>query len=204
MKIKEGIFMHFQSHLLIGKVIHEFILDNYGVNLNPVLLIYGCIKPDISPKLINIPHYKEKSFSIISNRINALQKTTLPKNQKEMTSFSMELGIIIHYITDYFCYAHNNKDTNKLSEHFIYEINLHSDLRKYLSKEFNTGSIGLSLDDKDALETSLVEYIQLKHECYLKEIPKTYVDVRYALEVNCVLALSIITSAIIKGYPQVA
>ncbi|QGU95887.1 hypothetical protein GOM49_13000 [Clostridium bovifaecis] len=50
----------------------------------------------------------------------------------------MELGIVVHYLTDYFCYPHNNKKYDFKPIHFIYENRLAYALRKINVEELSS------------------------------------------------------------------
>lgn len=192
------------SHSLIGKTVHKYILDNLGFNLSLADIKYGCMKPDFYPKLMAIPHYKNESFEVISQMILSLQKTKIPVSSKQINHFSMELGVILHYITDYFCYPHNNDHLDKISSHFIYEINLDKELRKYISVSSGILNINLYVEDHNNLKSSLIDFIEGKHKQYLESCPSMNNDIRYGLQACCVVALGIITSVILKSSQEVA
>jgi hypothetical protein len=193
------------SHLLIGRTVYNFILNNFGFKLNYNSLEIGCIKPDISTELINIPHYKEKSFDFIIEKINSLKEVALPESQRELKKFSCDLGIVLHYISDYFCYAHNDKLMDRMPQHFFYEMNLELELRKYLTKSsFKSMDIYLTKEDHNNLKKSLICYINEKHKQYTEEKSRVSNDIYYTLQVNHVVALQIITASIVKAFPEVA
>ncbi|MFL0268757.1 zinc dependent phospholipase C family protein [Candidatus Clostridium radicumherbarum] len=192
------------SHNLIGKTIHKYILDNLGFRLELRDLRYGCMKPDFAPKLIAIPHYKNESFEIISDMILALQNTPLPVNSKQLKHFSAELGVVLHYITDYFCYPHNNKRIDKMPVHFFYELNLDRELRKYVSSPLEVINNNLDLKAYNNINVSIIDFIELKHRQYMKECPSLLNDVVYGLQCCYVVAIGIINSLIIQGSHEAA
>lgn len=192
------------SHSLIGKTIYKYISHDFRINLSLVDIKNGCMKPDFYPKLMAIPHYKNESFEIISQMILSLQNTKLPVSPKQIRHFSNELGVILHFITDYFCYPHNNQVLDKLPAHLIYEINLHKELKKYISSSSEVLDINLNVEDYSNLNTSLIYFIEGKHKQYMEDNPSLLNDVIYGLQACCVVALGIITSVILKSSQEAA
>jgi hypothetical protein len=196
--------MQVYSHLLIARKIHKYILDNLGFNMSLNNLKYGCIKPDFSPKLARIPHYKKDSFYFISELITKMESCQLPNTVGEMNLLSSQLGVILHYIIDYFCFAHNNIFMNKIIPHFIYEVNLGSELKKYLSSYENLPDIELTEEDNINVKKSIIDYIENKHQEYLSDIQSIENDIYYSLQVCEVVTLQLITSMSSKTLMGVA
>jgi hypothetical protein len=162
------------------------------------------MKPDFLPKLIAIPHYKNESFGIVSDMILALQNTPLPVNSKQLKHFSAELGVVLHYVTDYFCYPHNNESIDKMPLHFFYELNLDRELRKYLSSHLEVINNNLDFKAYNNKNVSLIDFIELKHRQYMKECPSLLNDVVYGLQCCYVVAIGIINSLITQGSQEAA
>lgn len=192
------------SHSLIGKTIHKYVKDNLGFNLSAADLKYGCIKPDFHPKLIAISHYKSKSFDTIAQMIISLQNSKLPLSSKDVSHFSTELGVILHYIADYFCYAHNNKNIDKLPAHLFYEINLDRELKKYLSSTSGLLNEKFPLEACGAIENPLVAFIEERHKEYMKEHPSPLNDVIYGLQACCTTASGIVGAVILSAKREAA
>lgn len=117
------------SHFIIAKALYKSFSKNLNIELDLNSFRYGCIKPDFTPSLMRISHYKDKSFEKICSRITSLENNTFPETKEDMKKFSMELGIVAHYLTDYFCYPHNNKKYDFKPIHFMYENRLAYALR---------------------------------------------------------------------------
>ena len=54
------------NHRQIGKTVFSAISKSHVVKLDEKSLTYGCIKPDLVPRLRAIPHYKEKSSDFVN------------------------------------------------------------------------------------------------------------------------------------------
>lgn len=106
--------MKFKQHIDMGK----YILENNIIktfNVNRAAYLFGNIAPD---------------FNCIypAHRLNTTEKRfykRIRKTKKAQTDLikSYNLGIVTHYICDYFCYAHNIKSLGFI--HKKYETNLY-------------------------------------------------------------------------------
>lgn len=191
------------SHSLVAKAVHKCVLDNLGFNLTLTDVKFGCMKPDFFPKLIALPHYKEKSFKAIAQMIWELQNAK-PTGLKEIRNFSMELGVVLHYISDYFCYAHNNKVLDRMPSHLFYEISLDIELRKYLSNALSDLHIDMNEEDHRNLNISIVEYIEGKHKQYMEDCHSLRNDVTYGMQACYITAISIVTAMMVNNMKEAA
>jgi hypothetical protein len=117
--MKGGIRMNFLTHIMISKALYRQLSKR--MDLDRAAFSYGNIKPDLSPKCLRDPHLLENYLFIVATRSNQL----IGKNpgQKE---FSADLGVICHYICDFFCYYHLDRRLyHRLFNHFMYEVRLH-------------------------------------------------------------------------------
>lgn len=123
--------MLIQSHSLIAENVYNHLQQHLGIELQKGFFIYGNIKPDIAPRLFKIPHYIDESLPFISNEICQLSNTPLSKDQINLKQFSIQLGVITHYIADYFCHPHHDREAFKarLFEHLKYETLLHEHMK---------------------------------------------------------------------------
>lgn len=115
------------THSFISRKVRQIVLDELGIKLSKKKLEYGSIMPDLVPKLRNIRHFKEDSIQFVLDSIEELKSTPFSFEKKKIKKFSKKLGIILHYLCDYFCFAHNNKLLiDNIYKHLLYEnrINL--------------------------------------------------------------------------------
>lgn len=111
--------MNLVTHIAISKILYNN-LDGI-VDLDKRAFVYGNIKPDLTHKLLRNPHTLENYFLIVCNSAERLMNNKLP-----LQEFSFELGIICHYVCDFFCQYHLGDELfHKFREHFIYELKLH-------------------------------------------------------------------------------
>lgn len=188
--------MFIQTHRLIGRIICRTLFENNGIKINGKAFKYGCIKPDISPKLSVMAHEKEGSFEFICEKIERLEKLPMPENKKELKVYSIELGIIIHFITDYFCAAHNYDKYRKIPEHFIYENKLAKNFPKIVNDEYFRIMWNMTYKNLSSVNVNIINFVEELHKEYSEHQTNVYIDIRYSLEACMVVASSIVSKAI--------
>ncbi len=125
-----------QTHKIISEHLYQNVKSYLGVELNKNSLIIGSIKPDFTPHLLKLDHFKPQSFNFIMDEIYRLSQLRIEGNQHFIKEFSTQIGVVTHFIADFFCLPHNDRVTYRKStiiNHIIYETRLHK-----LYKEFNT------------------------------------------------------------------
>ena len=95
--------MKMLQHIKIAKITAENLNNNIDkkFKLDKVVFCLGSIYPDLNCI------YPAHRLSSTSNRIS--KKIKLIDKYGDGIIKSFNLGIITHYISDLFCYAHNNK-----------------------------------------------------------------------------------------------
>ncbi|WFR59560.1 zinc dependent phospholipase C family protein [Anaerocolumna sp. AGMB13025] len=139
----------------------------------------GSILPDCVPSFITRKHNIEETFEILRKEI--LKITDNYDIDRGFTGYySRHLGVITHYIADYFTFPHNEIFTGSLKEHCSYEKDLKFAFKSYvLSDEAVIGR------EKSALFKTVDEillFIKEMHEEYLKAIKVIKVDCMYIVE----------------------
>lgn len=110
--------MKLKQHIAIGKLVFDEIVssgiepDRYKLMKTPFLI--GNIAPDLNcvypaHRLVTTEHRFYKRLKVSASTEFIMLK-------------SFTLGVITHYICDYFCYAHNNESVGV--KHKKYETNL--------------------------------------------------------------------------------
>lgn len=116
--------------------------------------IWGCVKPDCVPKYKFIKHYFDESIDMVVEKIVYLSSLTLEDIYYNVTvgKFSEELGVICHFLCDFFCAPHyyrwEFKSTGAVKRHMLYEKKLAK-----LAKSFKqNGVINTNIRPSDAKE----------------------------------------------------
>lgn len=112
------------THRLIGENIYKSVLLNNKIRLDKRWLIWGSVLPDLMPKYMKQKHFFSVSYDYILNMIEKLYNDS---NNISMKEFSIRLGIITHYVSDFFCTPHNDRAYyhNHIKEHMQFETKLH-------------------------------------------------------------------------------
>ena len=110
------------QHIKIARITAENLKNNVDKNfkLDKIVFYLGSIYPDLNCI------YPAHRLSSTSNRIS--KKIKLIDRYEDGIIKSFNLGIITHYISDYFCYAHNNKSLG--IKHREYEKGLNNFFNK--------------------------------------------------------------------------
>ena len=126
--------MILNTHLIISNALIENLDSNKSFFLSEKNFIYGNIKPDMTSKYFFHKHYLKESFDMIINKIKSLCKLSLDFIEKNfsISKFSQELGVICHFLCDFFCVPHSKRweFSHSLKKHVIYENQLQTFAKK--------------------------------------------------------------------------
>jgi len=120
--------------LLMGT--HKLFANNFLIYadsemvglINEKKFIWGNVKPDYVSKYKLKKHFYDESIEMILNKIDFLSSMSVEEISHEYgkKKFSAELGVVCHFLSDYFCYAHDKRWNlkNALKRHVLYEKHL--------------------------------------------------------------------------------
>ncbi|MDW7670364.1 MAG: zinc dependent phospholipase C family protein [Bacillota bacterium] len=116
-----------QTHAIIAGIIVDDIYQEHHVKLNKTQLLYGSIKPDFYSGFPKLKHFKPESFNTICQDISAISASKMDNNRATVARLSQQIGVVTHYVADYFCVPHNDRETyhNHIIDHIRYENKLH-------------------------------------------------------------------------------
>ena len=125
------------THSIISINIIDDLKKKHNIDINNPSFIWGNIKPDIVKTYIKDRHYRDESIDSVTKRIVEMSNInpTDINSKTKIREFLVRLGIIAHYLSDYFCLPHNNRwrfFEGYTKEHILYETKLES-----ASKQFN-------------------------------------------------------------------
>jgi hypothetical protein len=96
------------THKILSAVIYNKVQENTNFQLEYKYFLWGNIQPDISPGLVLKSHYKSDSLDFVINKI--LKLSNFPPvafdNKQIYSHFSRDIGIVSHFLCDFFCYPH--------------------------------------------------------------------------------------------------
>ena len=122
--------MILNTHLTISNALIENLDSSKSFFISEKNFIYGNIKPDMTSKYVLHKHYLKESFDKIKKKIKSLCKLSLDFIEKyfSISKFSQELGVICHFLCDFFCVPHSQRweFSHSFKKHVIYEKDLQS------------------------------------------------------------------------------
>lgn len=171
------------THKIIAQNIITNLYDDKIILINDKHFIWGNLKPDMVSKYKLIKHYKDETLPVIIRKIEYLASLTFEDIRKwyPKNSFNQELGVICHFLCDFFCVPHHQRWEFKhsMNKHIKYEREL-----DVVAKEFK-----FSNDRDNMLKyKSVKEFINDFQEEY-----KNRVDYKNDLEYAAYICNSIVT-----------
>ncbi len=122
------------SHTRVANLLLAHIEAETGVTFDTNAFRYGNLKPDLTGTYLTKRHYPSIMFEAVKDKIRAFCKnyTIQDVNGREL---SVDLGEICHYLTDFFCYPHNDDIyPHNLLAHYIYEKRVALCLKRSLTE----------------------------------------------------------------------
>ena len=112
--------MNIIVHLLIAQSIRKTVYRQIGERLSLSGFLYGNILPDLSAEYDGMPHYLKNSLGFV---VDSAARFSNGENAR-LSSFdyAREAGVITHYLSDFFCYAHSERYTYGICRHHLYEL----------------------------------------------------------------------------------
>lgn len=182
------------THLIIADIIYKYLIVKTNMKLDWPSFAYGNIRPDLDKGFIRCAHTFEDSINVIEAYSEELMKSRVL-----LKEFSMHLGVICHFICDYFCLYHSKKYWKRDPlGHAIHEIKLHS---RFLLLSAN-GSIRFK--HIKASEESLKDLVIRLQEGYNLGQESIEKDIKYSLAAaSSVCEMIIYSSRFYKLYSKV-
>lgn len=170
--------MRKKSHLSVAGYIVDVMNDDM---LNHHLAFrFGSLVPDLVPSFITTKHRIDLTFSKLEEKINRVLEEY--DSDKGITlGLAKDLGIITHYLADYFTFPHNIEYPGTLAEHIQYEAQLKDDFKAFVTymREAQVKFQQIAL--KSAEE--ICAFIKKCHEEYLQAVKTIQNDCHYILKI---------------------
>ena len=104
-------------------------LESKGLQLDKTAFLYGNLAPDYIPSLAVTPHFTKVCQRRIDELTAELSETPLSAFSRINAEYSKKLGMLCHYLCDYFCFVHSKDFLGSLKQHSLYENALDNHLR---------------------------------------------------------------------------
>lgn len=154
-----------KTHKMIARnIIKSISLSNRDI-MDEKNFIRGNTKPDNISMYKLKKHYKDESFYMIVSKIHLLSSLSKQEilNSYGKKRFNQELGVVCHFLCDYFCLAHAERweFKNKFKKHVQYELVLGKIAESYTYNYHENINVEIS-DIADFINNMLVEYNAVK------------------------------------------
>ena len=122
----------------------------------------GSILPDCVPSFLVRKHTMEDSYEILEKEVKKLISNFDPIKGPNCY-FCRHLGVITHYISDYFTFPHNAHYPGKLKDHCIYEEELKKKLRSYVK---SPEAVRKRLQETVRTPDEILAFVRRMHQDY--------------------------------------
>jgi len=164
------------THFNIARLSIENISQPEKVTIDRIIYKWafylGTILPDLSITQFLHPHYYEKSSDYVFQSLCRIEG----KDVKNIAD-AIRLGEMVHYLSDFCCFAHKDGCIGKISEHLNYERSIHKYLlenypilQQTISKEMPTYE--RSAEILEQIKQKLVDYSEMA-PCFERDIIKS-------------------------------
>lgn len=170
--------MRKKSHISLAKYLMTNMQED-GLVQHKKAFMLGSILPDCTPSFLTRKHNIDETFAILQKE---LHKVTDGFNVEKgiNTYFCRHLGVITHYIADYFTFPHNSVFDGSLKEHCDYEEELKHTFRAYVKSE-EAKRVRKENGTFQSIE-EICEFIKKMHDAYLKAVHAVKADCQYIVE----------------------
>lgn len=149
----------------------------------------GSIVPDCIPSFITRRHNMDETFDIF---VKHMEKFVDKLGKKNKLGFrqSIRMGMILHYIADYFTLPHNSHYEGDFKDHCVYEGAQLRFMRNYVS-EVKNDKLNINIPDPLKDIKQVIEYIKERHQEYVRLHEGVKDDCEFSLEACVCVALSL-------------
>ena len=181
--------MRKKSHISLTKgVVHGLSAEQrFGHRLS---LYVGSILPDCTPSFLTRRHCIEDTFDVCEKKMLGFLKHYKTKKKGVSILSSIRMGVVLHYIADYFTFPHNDHYPGNVKDHCYYERDLKFGMRAFLQTE-EAAQIKEHVAAYDSVE-ELTSYIRSIHNSYMKLAHTVEEDIRYIVHACTTVVKSVL------------
>lgn len=192
--------MNSYSHIRIGRLVLNRLQHKYGISIPVVAFLWANCKPDYSIKYKKIPHYKkamEKEFKRLIKEVSLYKW-----DNKNIFLIADRLGVICHFICDFFCYAHSPSFSGGLKDHISYEAKVNRFIKENSALLENWASFENCFENKTVKD--LLYWFDRRYEHYNLTPNNVACDVEFSISVSleltsCLLDFVICNSKVMSN-----
>lgn len=168
--------MNLFSHITMGRYLYTYFTENLGVELDRASFVKWNVLPDIAPSLLKLSHFKKDIYDLVMERAETLSRRG---DEMSVQEYSKQMGILCHFMSDFFCYAHSESFDGSKIGHLKYEVKMqfYGYRRRSMLHAVDLISNAAEIDQSLAL----YEQINELHARYSELDPSFGVDFIYSL-----------------------
>ena len=176
--------MRKKSHISLSR----FLITNINkeeLTSHRKAFYFGSILPDCIPSFVTRRHTFDDTFHIVQKEIEKILEEHSLTDMID-ARFCRKLGVVTHYIADYFTFPHNKNYPGSLKDHCKYEKLLKHQLKEYVQRR-DCCQYQMARDEESQFTTleELFIYIEQIHNKYLMKLSEVKKDIVYIVE-TCV------------------
>jgi hypothetical protein len=179
--------MKVKTHVKIAELAFNNNIEVLPKGFSKFMFNFGLVMVDQSWHVKTHPHYRQKSFKYVIEKIEELLSV-----KRFNAYYSMQLGIVIHYLCDFCCNAHMSGSIGNIPNHIKYERELQryllhnfNDLRNYFTKTLN------NKNQKFNTLVSIKESIDNILEDYMKGKASYLLDIKQCVKITSVVCSNV-------------
>lgn len=140
----------------------------------------GSIVPDLVPSFITKKHEINQTFDIVEKKMEKVV-SSYDSNKGLTLIRTKDLGVITHYIADYFTFPHNKEYPGSLKDHVIYEKELKYELRTFI----RSVDVDMPLEHNEKLDSiqAICAFIRQSHANYVGRMQNVQSDCRHIVQI---------------------
>lgn len=172
-------------HGKIGSVLGKELVGKGYYYINRRYFVYGNMLPDFGPKYRASSHRKKFSWDRALGLINEIASGDYNMTSRQL---STKLGVLTHYLCDFFTFPHTDEFEKSFVKHEVYEQSQRNYYWKKLDGIFDEYSDSTLFTLKN--EQDVIEYIEDMVEIYTNSDGNKERDILY----SCILIRVVCTS----------
>lgn len=151
-------------HGKIGYILGKELLSSGYSNINIDSFVYGNMLPDLNLKYRMTMHSKNEDWSKILKIIDEVAYS----KEKTNENISIKLGILSHYLCDFFTFPHNEAFQKNIIHHELYEQVQRILWWGKLFKVWDESNLEIKVNLKSTRD--IINYIEDMHNIYIRNL----------------------------------
>lgn len=169
------------THMMMAEQVYRRLVAHYGNRLDRAAFVRGNLLPDLNRKYRNLSHHTEDCWSLLESLTVEMDGLLCGTERG-----SERLGIICHFISDFFCSVHNPPFSERMSlvEHLLYEHRLDRRLRRLMRNEGLEVIWNQAEGDFGRFDSGrhwVAEGLPARHKAYARTVLSLDLDIREAM-----------------------